>query len=194
MPSRSVGSLAPFAWRMNVRRMPSVPPNRPASKTTLSRGEASPGAVASPGLLVQSSCAKTNAAKSTSRVSSTSRSSVGDTGVEDGGPRFDLRDLRESARQRLHQLRLVSDEPRRMRGFIPVEIRDSLRGSPRRSTAAKTHCRSCSRPVLAPVLHTWGRARRGSHSALARPAGAGVVLTNIPIVGRLEANSESRSA
>jgi hypothetical protein len=28
---------------MNVRRMPSAPPNEPASKTTLSRGEASPG-------------------------------------------------------------------------------------------------------------------------------------------------------
>jgi hypothetical protein len=32
----------------------------------------------------------------------------GDTGVEDRGPRFDLRDLRKSARQRLHQLRLLS--------------------------------------------------------------------------------------
>ena len=42
-PSRSVGSFAPFACRMNVRRMPSAPPNSPASKTTLSRGEAMPG-------------------------------------------------------------------------------------------------------------------------------------------------------
>ena len=41
-PSRSVGSFAPPAWRMKVRRMPSTPPNRPASKTTLSRGEAWP--------------------------------------------------------------------------------------------------------------------------------------------------------
>src|SRR5947199_217041 len=40
IPRRSVGSLAPFEWRMNVRRMPSAPPNKPASKTTLSRGEA----------------------------------------------------------------------------------------------------------------------------------------------------------
>jgi hypothetical protein len=39
-PRRSVGSFAPLAWRMNVRCMPSAPPNRPASKTTLSRGDA----------------------------------------------------------------------------------------------------------------------------------------------------------
>ena len=53
--------------------MPSTPPNRPASNTTLSRGEAWPGA--SP-WAVQSSWAKMNAAKSTSWVRSTSRSSV----------------------------------------------------------------------------------------------------------------------
>jgi hypothetical protein len=39
-PSRSVGSLAPFACRMKVRRIPSAAPKRPASKITLSRGEA----------------------------------------------------------------------------------------------------------------------------------------------------------
>ena len=32
----------------------------------------------------------------------------GDTGVEDRGPRFDLGNLRETARQRLYQLRLLS--------------------------------------------------------------------------------------
>src|SRR4029453_7636613 len=46
-PSRSVGSFDPFAWRMNVRRIPSAPPNSPASNTTLSRGDASPDADAS---------------------------------------------------------------------------------------------------------------------------------------------------
>src|SRR6185312_3311783 len=81
-PSRSVGSLAPFAWRMNVRRIPSAPPNRPASKTTLSRGEASPEARSGDApFVVQSSWAKTNAAKSTSRVSSTSRSRVETPGL-----------------------------------------------------------------------------------------------------------------
>src|SRR6266513_1615780 len=43
-PSRSLGSFEPFAWRMNVRRMPSAPPNSPASNTTLSRGDAWPDA------------------------------------------------------------------------------------------------------------------------------------------------------
>jgi hypothetical protein len=64
---------------MKVRRMPSTPPNRPASKTTLSRGEAWPdpaSADAGAPALVQSSRAKTKAAKSTSRVSSSRRSSV----------------------------------------------------------------------------------------------------------------------
>jgi hypothetical protein len=64
---------------MNVRRRPRADPNRPASKTTLSRGEAwaLPGADPSGGaVLVQSSCANRNTAKSTSRVNSSSRSSV----------------------------------------------------------------------------------------------------------------------
>ena len=32
----SLGSFEPCAWRMNVRRIPSAPPNSPASNTTLS--------------------------------------------------------------------------------------------------------------------------------------------------------------
>src|SRR5262245_4172865 len=39
-PRRSLGSFAPFAWMMKVRRIPRTPPKRPASNTTLSRGEA----------------------------------------------------------------------------------------------------------------------------------------------------------
>src|SRR5438093_8051853 len=46
-PRRSLGSFAPLAWRMKVRRIPSAPPKRPGSKTTLSRGEAWPYAVGS---------------------------------------------------------------------------------------------------------------------------------------------------
>src|ERR1700751_2405529 len=64
---------------MNVRRMPSAPPNSPASNTTLSRGDAWPDCDAS--VVVQSSWANTNAAKSTSRESSTSRSSVDRPGL-----------------------------------------------------------------------------------------------------------------
>src|SRR5215204_2322264 len=64
---------------MNVRRMPSAPPNSPASKTTLSRGDACPDWDAS--VVVQSSWANTNAAKSTSCESSTSRSRVDRPGL-----------------------------------------------------------------------------------------------------------------
>src|SRR6187399_3268403 len=64
---------------MNVRRMPSAPPNSPASNTTLSRGDAWPDRDAS--VVVQSSWANTNAAKSTSWESSTSRSSVDRPGL-----------------------------------------------------------------------------------------------------------------
>src|SRR5687768_18457476 len=53
-PRRSLGSFEPLAWRMKVRRIPRVPPKRPASKTTLSRGEAcpDPGRGDAKGLLV----------------------------------------------------------------------------------------------------------------------------------------------
>src|SRR6267142_225090 len=78
-PRRSLGSFAPLAGRMKVRRIPRAAPKRPASKTTLSRGEAWPdseGSDAGGLLIVQSSRANTNAAKSTSRASSRSRPSV----------------------------------------------------------------------------------------------------------------------
>src|SRR5262245_40643973 len=85
-PRRSLGSFAPLAWRIKVRRIPRAPPKRPASKTTLSRGEAWPdpeGSAAGGLLVVQSSCANTKAAKSTSRTSSRSRSSVVVPGLND---------------------------------------------------------------------------------------------------------------
>ena len=62
-----------------MRRMPSAPPNSPASNTTLSRGDAAPDGDAS--VVVQSSWANTNAAKSTSCESSTSRSRVDRPGL-----------------------------------------------------------------------------------------------------------------
>src|SRR4029434_7603554 len=48
-PRRSLGSFAPCAWMMKVRRIPRTPPKRPASKTTLSRGEACPELVGDAG-------------------------------------------------------------------------------------------------------------------------------------------------
>ena len=39
-PRRSVGSFAALEWRMNVRFIPRADPKRPASNTTLSRGDA----------------------------------------------------------------------------------------------------------------------------------------------------------
>src|SRR6188768_1177646 len=109
---------------MNVRRMPSAPPNRPASNTTLSRGDASPASEAS--IVVQSSCAKTNAAKSTSWESSTSRSSVFRPGlnvVVHGSTSATPPSPRASA---CRSFACLPDEPRKMRGLVmpgarPVE-------------------------------------------------------------------------
>src|SRR5262245_46780638 len=105
---------------MKVRRMPSTPPKRPASKTTLSRGEAWPeaeGSGAGGPAAVQSSRAKTKAAKSTSRVSSRSRSRVEVPGLNDvvQGSTWAT-----SSRPRVRassSLRCLPDEPRKMRGL-----------------------------------------------------------------------------
>src|SRR5205085_10315146 len=119
-PSRSLGSFEPFAWRMNVRRMPSAPPNSPASNTTLSRGDAWPDWDGSG--VVQSSWANTNAAKSTSWESSTSRSRVdrpglnvvvqGSTSATSSSPRVIA----------WSSLACLPDDPRKMRGLF---MRDS---------------------------------------------------------------------
>src|SRR5256714_7301787 len=119
-PGRSLSSLEPFAWRMNVRRMPSAPPNSPASNTTLSRGDAWPACDAS--VVVQSSWANTNAAKSTSWESSTSRSRVdrpglnvvvqGSTSATSSSPRVIA----------WSSLACLPDDPRKMRGLL---MRDS---------------------------------------------------------------------
>src|ERR1700716_380457 len=101
---------------MNVRRMPSAPPNSPASNTTLSRGDAWPDWDAS--VVVQSSWANTNAAKSTSWESSTSRSRVdrpglnvvvqGSTSATSSSPRVIA----------WSSLACLPDDPRKMRGLL----------------------------------------------------------------------------
>src|SRR5947208_11177190 len=101
---------------MNVRRMPSAPPNSPASNTTLSRGDAWPDWDAS--VVVQSSWANTNAAKSTSWESSTSRSRVdrpglnvvvqGSTSATSSSPRVIA----------WSSFACLPDEPMKMRGLI----------------------------------------------------------------------------
>src|SRR3982751_5243148 len=105
---------------MNVRRMPSAPPNSPASNTTLSRGDACPDWDAS--VVVQSSWANTNAAKSTSWESSTSRSRVdrpglnvvvqGSTSATPSSPRVIA----------WSSFACFPDDPRKMRGLF---MRDS---------------------------------------------------------------------
>src|SRR6185369_5704350 len=120
-PSRSLGSFEPFAWRMKVRRMPSAPPNSPASNTTLSRGDAWPDWDAS--VVVQSSWANTNAAKSTSWESSTSRSRVDRPGlnvVVHGSTSATSLSPRVIA---WSSLACLPDDPRKMRGLF---MRDSL--------------------------------------------------------------------
>src|ERR671936_1077032 len=140
-PSRSLGSFESFAWRMNVRRMPSAPPNSPASNTTLSRGDAWPAWDAS--VVVQSSWANTNAAKSTSRESSTSRSSVdrpglnvvvqGSTSATSSSPRVIA----------WSSLACLPDEPMKIRGLF---MRDSPFGHGTRASVSTRESRRKSRP------------------------------------------------
>src|SRR5688572_1400550 len=120
-PRRSLGSLEPLAWRIKVRRMPRTPPKRPASKTTLSRGEAwpDPGAVDGSGLLVvQSSCANTNAAKSTSRVSSSRRSNVVVPGLKDVVHGSTCATSSRPPVSACSSFSCFPDEPRKMRGLV----------------------------------------------------------------------------
>src|SRR6476620_4682576 len=119
---------------MNVRRMPSAPPNNPASNTTLSRGAAWPDWDAS--VVVQSSWAKTNAAKSTSWESSTSRSRVdlpglnvviqGSTSAISSSPRVIA----------WSSLACLPDEPRKMRGLFMRDGRLSRRRGQRTRLAS----------------------------------------------------------
>ena len=78
----------------------------PASKTTLSRGDASPVWEAS--VVVQSSWAKTNAAKSTCWVSSTSRSRVDRPGLNVVVQGLHLGNVLEAACDRLEQFGLLA--------------------------------------------------------------------------------------
>src|SRR5690349_862127 len=101
---------------MNVRRMPSAPPNSPASNATLSRGDAWPDWTAS--VVVQSSWANTNAAKSTSPESSTSRSRVDRPGlnvVVHGSTSAISESPRSIARS---NFACSPDDPRKMRGLF----------------------------------------------------------------------------
>src|SRR6476620_5671509 len=125
---------------MNVRRIPSAPPNSPASNTTLSRGDAWPGSAAS--VAVQSSWANTNAAKSTSRESSTRRSRVDRPGLNEV---VQGSTSATSSRPRViawSSLDCLPDDPRKMRGLFTRgsragsreehQGRQLLRGQPHR--------------------------------------------------------------
>src|SRR3954451_23164086 len=112
---------------MKVRLIPMALPKRPASKTTLSRGDAWPGsgepeAGALP--LVQSSCANTNAAKSTSRERSISRCNVVVPGLNEvvqGSTCATVSSPRVSA---LRSFSCFPEEPRKMRGLsVPSATR-----------------------------------------------------------------------
>src|SRR4051812_319464 len=103
---------------MKVRRIPRIPPKRPASKTTLSRGEAWPDPAETAGwLVVQSSRANTKAAKSTSCASSRSRPKVVVPGLNEV---VQGSTCATSSRPRVSACSSFSccpDEPRKMRGL-----------------------------------------------------------------------------
>ena len=109
-----------------MRRMPSAPPNSPASNTTLSRGDAWPDWDAS--VSVQSSWANTNAAKSTSWESSTSRSRVARPGlnvVVQGSTSATSPSPRVIA---WSSLVCLPDDPRNMRGLFMRDRQVTRRG------------------------------------------------------------------
>src|SRR5947207_4300572 len=118
---------------MKVRLIPSAPPNSPASKTTLSRGDAWPDWDVS--VVIQSSWANTNAAKSTSWESSTSRSRVERPGlnvVVQGSTSATSPRPRAIA---WRSLACLPDDPRKMRGMF-------MRDSPLRSSAGTERTQS----------------------------------------------------
>src|SRR5438045_5183178 len=125
---------------MKVRRMPSAPPNSPASNTTLSRGDAWPDSDES--VVVQSSWAKTNAAKSTSWESSTSRSRVDRPGlnvVVQGSTSATSSSPRSIA---WSSLACLPDDPRKMRGmFMRVPLFRSSAGTQRTQSHHVSHAR-----------------------------------------------------
>src|SRR5947207_10029543 len=145
---------------MNVRRIPSTPPNSPASKTTLSRGDAWPDWDAS--VVVQSSWANTNAAKSTSWQSSTSRSRVdrpglnvvvqGSTSATSSSPRVIA----------WSSLACLPDDPRKMRGlFMGGQVlreRPSLHGE---RNLFVPGAGGCNRAALLSVERTLGPPDQG---------------------------------
>src|SRR5215471_1813373 len=159
---------------MNVRRIPSAAPKRPASKTTLSRGEAWPDSEESDAdwpRLVQSSRAKTNAAKSTSRASSRSRSSVVVPGLNDvvhGSTWATSSRPRVSA---CSSFCCCPDEPKKMRGF-------PMSGGNRRRRLRLGNRGHCSRHLLGLVFHRKiGLRHDADHSSVAIDNGDAPDLT-----------------
>jgi hypothetical protein len=92
---------------MNVRRMPIAPPNRPASKTTLSRGAASPGTASGeaprrPVVLGEDEGGEVDFVGQLDQPIERREARV-----EDGRPRVDVGDVPEAARQGRQELLLL---------------------------------------------------------------------------------------
>src|SRR5262245_38709616 len=173
---------------MNVRRIPRAAPKRPASKTTLSRGEAWPdseGSDAGWSLVVQSSRANTNAAKSTSPASSRSRSSVVVPGLNDvvqGSTWATSSRPRVSA---CSSFCCFPEEPRKIR-VLPIHVSqedaegacggDGLGNSPTGTvlpgsgtSQAENRCRGSVGNGPGQVVEFGGNGRGGKHSRCTGP-------------------------
>ena len=94
-----------------MRRIPRIPPKRPASKTTLSRGEACPDSAAAgrrtldgrPVVLGEHERGEVHFVRQLDQALERRR-----PGVEGRRPGIDACDVLQASRQRLHQLRLLS--------------------------------------------------------------------------------------
>src|SRR5437899_8665208 len=133
-PSRSLGSFEPCAWRMNVRRMPSAPPNSPASNTTLSRGDAwlDWGRICcGPVVLGEHERGEIDLLGELDEPVE-----GGPPRVERGRPGFDVGDVLEPARDRLEQFGLLARRPEEdarlaHARFMMTDVAHTLRRGPR---------------------------------------------------------------
>jgi hypothetical protein len=131
-------------------------------------------------VVVQSSRANTNAAKSTSCASSRRRSSAVVPGLKECGPGIYVRDVFETACQRLQQLLLHCRRAKEDAGLVHPFLRQQVGAAPVAVTAASQRCWDAqgsagNNPRLRPYLIGSRRAPR-PEARSARRAGSNCLI------------------